>query len=97
MADLNEKVAARGRGFGRRRVRRRPGMLRGFVLDRGRLAMPSEDFFEAEPARLGELFQLADLYGLEIHPLAMRAAARDAKLVDDIRREPRAKIRRAHV
>src|SRR3546814_1517287 len=44
----------------------------------------------ADPARLVELFQLADLYGLEIHPLAMRAAARDAKLVDDIRREPRA-------
>ena len=36
------------------------------------------------------MFQLADLHGLEIHPLAMRAAARDAKLIDDVRADPRA-------
>src|SRR3546814_13325657 len=60
------------------------------MLDRGRLAIPSEDFYETDPARLVELFQLADLYGLEIHPLALRAAARDAKLLDRLRRAPRA-------
>jgi [protein-PII] uridylyltransferase len=60
------------------------------VLDRGRLALPSDDFFRLEPVRLIEVFALADLHGLEIHPLAMRAAARDAKLADDIRRDPRA-------
>ncbi|MCM8729676.1 [protein-PII] uridylyltransferase [Hephaestia sp. GCM10023244] len=89
LAHLDEKFAAHGRRFGLPRLRRRPSKLKGFVLDRGRLAIPAEDFFEQDPARLVELFQLADLHALEIHPLAMRAAARDAKLVDDIRREPR--------
>src|SRR3546814_5310273 len=48
LAHLDEKFAARGRRFGLPRLRRRPGKLRGFVLDRGRLAIPSEDFFRSE-------------------------------------------------
>ena len=41
--------------------------------------------------RLIQMFALADRYGLEIHPLAMRAAARDAKLIDaEVRADPRA-------
>ncbi|MGN6277905.1 MAG: [protein-PII] uridylyltransferase [Sphingomonas sp.] len=90
LAHLDESFAARGRRFGLPSLRRRPRKLHGFVLDRGRLAIPTDDFFAEEPVRLIELFQLADLHGLEIHPLAMRAAARDAKLVDDIRRDPQA-------
>ena len=90
LAHLDEKFAARGRRFGLPSLRRRPRKLHGFVLDRGRLAIPSDDFFQADPVRLIELFQLADLHGLEVHPLAMRAAARDAKLANDIRRNPRA-------
>src|SRR5690242_3384489 len=90
LAHLDESFAARGRRFGLPSLRRRPRKLHGFVLDRGRLAIPSDDFFAEEPVRLIELFQLADLHGLEIHPLAMRAAARDAKLVDDIRRDRQA-------
>jgi [protein-PII] uridylyltransferase len=90
LAHLDEAFAARGRRFGLPRLRRRPGKLHGFVLDRGRLAIPTDDFFAVEPVRLIELFQLADLHGLEIHPLAMRAAARDVKLVDDIRRSAEA-------
>ncbi|TPG40453.1 [protein-PII] uridylyltransferase [Sphingomonas koreensis] len=90
LAHLDEKFAARGRRFGLPSLRRRPSKLHGFVLDRGRLAIPSDDFFAADPVRLIELFQLADLHNVEIHPLAMRAAARDAKLADDIRRDPRA-------
>jgi [protein-PII] uridylyltransferase len=90
LAHLDEKFAARGRRFGLPSIRRSPRKLRGFMLIRGRLAIPSDDFFQANPVRLIELFQLADLHGLEIHPLAMRAAARDAKLADDIRRSPEA-------
>lgn len=72
-------------------TRRRPGKLNGFALDRGRLALPSDDFFAQDPVRLIELFQLADRHGLEIHPQAMRAAARDAKLIDAaVRNDPRA-------
>ena len=90
LAHLDEKFAARGRRFGLPTLRRRPGRLHGFVLDRGRLALPSDDFFEQDPVRLIEIFTLAEQHGLEVHPLAMRAAARDAKLVDDVRRDPRA-------
>ena len=90
LAHLDEKFAARGRRFGLPTIRRSPRKLNGFVLDRGRLALPSDDFFQADPERLIEIFQLADKHGVEIHPLAMRAAARDAKLVDDVRTSPTA-------
>ena len=90
LAHLDEQFAARGSRFGLPRIRRRPGKLHGFVLDRGRLALPSDDFFREDPVRLIELFQLADLHALEIHPLAMRAATRDARLADGVRSDPRA-------
>ena len=90
LAHLDEKFAARGRRFGLPTLRRRPSKLNGFVLDRGRLAIPSDDFFARRPVRLIEIFALADRHGLEIHPLAMRAAARDAKLADEIRHDAQA-------
>ncbi|WP_287941114.1 [protein-PII] uridylyltransferase [Sphingopyxis sp.] len=81
LAHLDEQLAARGRRF-LPTLRRRPGRLNGFVLDRGRLALPSDDYFRKDPVRLLEIFQLADKYGLEIHPQAMRQARHDAKLID---------------
>ncbi|MET3711166.1 [protein-PII] uridylyltransferase [Sphingomonas trueperi] len=90
LAHLDEKFAARGRRFGFPALWRGRRKLKGFVLERGRLALPRDTFFREDPVRLIELFALADLHELEIHPLAMRAAARDAKLVDDVRTDPRA-------
>ncbi|WEK44179.1 MAG: [protein-PII] uridylyltransferase [Candidatus Sphingomonas colombiensis] len=90
LAHLDEQFAARGRRFGLPTIRRRPRKLGGFVLDRGRLALPHDDFFVEDPVRMIEIFQLADLHRLEIHPMAMRVATRDAKLVDEIRDDPRA-------
>ncbi len=90
LAHLDEKFAARGSRFGLPRIRRSPAKLKGFVLDRGRLALPRDDFFAEDPVRLLQIFHLADLHGLEIHPLAMRSAARDAKLIDDRRNDPAA-------
>jgi [protein-PII] uridylyltransferase len=90
LAHLDEAFAARGRRFGLPTIRRRPGKLNGFVLDRGRLALPNDRFFADKPVRLIEIFALAAAHHLEIHPLAMRAAARDAKLADDIRADPQA-------
>ncbi|MFN3944240.1 MAG: [protein-PII] uridylyltransferase [Allosphingosinicella sp.] len=91
LAHLDEKFAKRGRRFGLPALRRRPGKLEGFVLDRGRLALPSDGFLAEDPVRLIQMFALADRYGLEIHPLAMRAAARSAKLIDgDVRADARA-------
>ncbi|GAA0747044.1 [protein-PII] uridylyltransferase [Sphingomonas sp. ABOLD] len=90
LAHLDEKFAARGRRFGFPALWRGRRKLKGFVLERGRLALPRDTFFREDPVRLIELFALADLHEVEIHPLAMRAAARDAKLVDDVRTDPRA-------
>ncbi len=90
VAHLDEKFAARGARFGLPTIRRRPRKLAGFVLDRGRLALPSADFLAQDPVRLIEIFVLADRYGLEIHPLAVRAVARDVKLIDSYRDDPRA-------
>src|SRR5690606_16023874 len=91
LAHLDEKFANRGRRFGLPALRRRPRKLEGFVLDRGRLALPDEGFFREDPVRLIQLFALADRHGLEIHPLAMRAAAHHSKLIDArVRADPRA-------
>lgn len=90
LAHLDETFASRGRRFGLPFIRRSPRKLKGFVLDRGRLALPDDGFFREDPVRLVELFALADSHSLEIHPLAMRAASRDAKLIDDHRDDPRA-------
>src|SRR5690606_23028521 len=49
LAHLDDLLAARGRRF-LPTTRRRPGKLGGFVLDRGRLALPSDDFFQRTPS-----------------------------------------------
>lgn len=90
LAHLDEKFARRGRRFGLPLLRPSLRKLNGFTVERGRLSIPGDTFFTAKPVRLIELFALADRYELEIHPLTMRAAARDAKLADEIRQDPAA-------
>ncbi|MDX3898995.1 MAG: [protein-PII] uridylyltransferase [Sphingobium sp.] len=90
LAHLDDQMAAKGRRYVPAFFRR-PKKLDGFVLDRGRLALPDEDFFRADPVRMLEIFALADKHGLAIHPSAMRAATRDAALISaKIRKDPRA-------
>ena len=81
LAHLDDTLAKKGRRF-LPSFSRKPSKLNGFVLDRGRLAIPDDNFFAKSPARLIELFHLADQYSLEIHPQTMRAARRDARLID---------------
>ena len=90
LAHLDEQFAARGWRSWLPTLRRSPRRLNGFVLDRGRLAIPRDGFFAERPVRLIELFALADREGLEIHPQTIRAVNRDAKLIDDFRADPRA-------
>jgi [protein-PII] uridylyltransferase len=90
LAHLEERFAKTRRGERLRRLLRSPKKLRGFVVDRGRLAMPDDFFFAEDPVRLIEVFALAAQHGMEIHPLTLRAATRDAKLADTVRRDPRA-------
>ena len=91
LAHLDEEFAGRGRRFGLPSLRRRPRKLEGFLLDRGRLKAPDDDFFVRDPVRLIQLFWLADKYEVEIHPLTMRQAGRDARLIDGrVREDPTA-------
>jgi [protein-PII] uridylyltransferase len=55
--------------------------LEGFPVEGGRLSIPDDGFFHADPVRLLQLFALADQHQLPIHPKAMRQAGRDAKLI----------------
>ncbi len=82
LAHLDDGMAAKGRRFTLSGFMRSPRKLSGFVLDRGRLALPSDDWFRLDAVRLIEIFALADEHALEIHPQAMRAANRDARLID---------------
>ncbi len=71
--------------------KRKPKNLHGFVLDGGRLTIPSDDFFRRNPVRLLQLFQLVDEHHLEIHPVAMRQAGRDIGLITaDVRNDDKA-------
>ncbi len=91
LAQLDEQLGRKSFRLALPNIRRRPKRLNGFTLDRGRLSIPDEDFFKADPTRLLELFALAAKEGLEIHPNAMRSATRDAKLIDQkVRRDPKA-------
>ena len=91
LAHLDDSLAPKGRRFALSGLMRAPRRLSGFVLDRGRLTLPADDWFRRDPARLIEMFAVADEQGLEIHPTAMRAANRDAKLIDaGVRHDARA-------
>jgi [protein-PII] uridylyltransferase len=90
LAHLDDAMAQKGRRF-IPSFNRKPRKLNGFQLDRGRLALPHDQFFVEDPVRLLEIFHLADLHELEIHPSAMRTAQRDARLVDKtVQKDPRA-------
>jgi len=91
LAQLDEQLGKKGFRFALPTIRRRPKRLGGFVLDRGRITIPSDDYFRQDPVRLLELFALAAREQLDIHPTAMRAAGRDAALIDKaVRTDPRA-------
>jgi [protein-PII] uridylyltransferase len=90
LAQLDEQMGDKGRRFALPTFRRRPKRLDGFTVDRGRLSIPNDNWFAKDPVRLVELFALAAREGMEIHPSAMRAASRDARLVDQVRDDPRA-------
>ncbi|QGN54859.1 [protein-PII] uridylyltransferase [Novosphingobium sp. Gsoil 351] len=90
LAQLDEQFAKANRGFfaGLRRKNRKIG---DYVVDNAKLSLAGDDFFAADPVRLVELFVVANREGLEIHPDAMRLAARDVRLIDAaVRKDKRA-------
>ena len=93
LAQLDEQLGKKGFRFALPTIRRRPKRLNGFTLDRGRLSIPTDTFLAEDPVRLLELFALAARERLEIHPNAMRAAIRDARLIDSkVRDDPAANV-----
>ncbi len=69
----------------------RPRMFKGYRIEGGRIRAPGDEWFRQDPARLIEVFQLAEAEGLEVHPETMRMADRDSKLIDTaLRRDKRA-------
>ncbi len=65
--------------------------VKGYRIAGRRVNVPSDDWFEQDPVRLLEIFVIADAEGAELHPDAMRLAARDAKLIGGkVRSDPRA-------
>ena len=76
--------------FFKRRIEQ-PRELSGFVIEDGAIRAPTENWFEDDPVRLIELFQLAEAEELEVHPQTMRQADRDVGLIDNtLRKNPRA-------
>ena len=90
LAQLDEQFAKANRGFfsGFRRKGRKIG---DYPVINGKLSVPGDGFFAADPVRLIELFVVANRECLEIHPDAMRLAARDVRRIDAaVRKDKRA-------
>ena len=67
--------------------RARARTLKGYKVYGGKISAPADDWFEADPVRLLEVFALADSEGLEIHPETQRLIARDARLINGAARK----------
>ena len=65
--------------------------LKGYKVFGGRIAAPGDKWFQDDPVRMIEIFQLAEENGLEIHPATMRNITRDSGLIrQEERDDPRA-------
>src|SRR5881394_3085854 len=51
LAELDEQLGKKSFRFALPTIRRKPKRLSGFVLDRGRITIPSDDYFQADPVR----------------------------------------------
>lgn len=91
LAQLDEQFAGQKRGFFAALRKRRRKKVGPFLIDGGKLAVPSDGTFKEDPVRLVELFACAASEQVEIHPESMRIARRDAALIDaSVRKDPRA-------
>lgn len=62
--------------------------IKDFVIDRQRINIAEPDAFKKDPVNLIRMFHLADRYGLEYHPQALKAARHALKLIGkDLRQD----------
>ena len=92
LAHIDEEMAGKKKARGLLATfRPRPRELKGYKVFGGKIAAPADDWFEKDPVRLVEVFQLAEEQGYEIHPETLRMIARDVKCIDArVREDPRA-------
>jgi len=65
--------------------------LDGFIVEKGRLRLASDDAFSKEPVALLRLFHVAQKHSLDIHPNALREVRRNLLRIDaKLRAEPEA-------
>jgi len=68
-----------------------PWKLGHFQLDGERLNVRNEHAFEHEPVLMIEMFRVAQIHDLDIHPRALQLMARNLKHIDDaVRADPKA-------
>ncbi|MEY4161270.1 MAG: hypothetical protein RLZZ136_1891, partial [Pseudomonadota bacterium] len=91
LAELDDQFTKKKKGGLLAGLRGRKRLIAGFAVARGKIDVPEDGWFAQDPVRLIEIFALADANGLEVHPNAMRLAARDAHLINaKVRADPRA-------
>jgi len=94
LTHIDEEMAGKKKARGLLATfRPRPRELKGYKVFGGKIAAPADDWFEKDPVRLIEIFQLAEEHGYEIHPETLRMIARDVKAIDaHVRADPRANV-----
>ncbi len=91
LAQLDEQFAKARVGFFAAFRNRRKRKIGHFPIVADKLGVVGDDFFKVDPARLIEIFVVADREGLEIHPEAMRLVRHDVSLIgNSLRKDPRA-------
>ena len=92
LAHIDQEFAQKSRASGFfAGFRSRPRHLKGYIVQGGRIAAPSQDWFARDPVRLIEIFRLAEAEGVEVHPETMRLANRESGRIDAaVRDDPRA-------
>ncbi len=82
LAHLDEKFAAKRKRSGFfAGFKARARTVKGYRVFGGKIAAPTDSWFQQDPVRLIEIFQIAEAEGLEIHPDTMRQADRDSALI----------------
>lgn len=65
--------------------------LDGFIVEKGRLRLATDDTFRKDPAAIVRLFHVAQKHALDIHPNALREVRRSLALIDArLRADPEA-------
>lgn len=65
--------------------------IKDFVIDRQRINVADDEVFKRDPVNLIRMFHLADRYGLEYHPDALRLVRSSLKLINaDLRKDVKA-------